>query len=262
MNPEFVALINITNVQNNMATSPRLRKRLTHGFGYMAALEANQEYFFALDESFAPTNISYSASFYEFHPDEYLIIKHRLAKKPDQVTYGSNLFTGAEVTTPLSKNNSDGDWYWDESTSILSYFLSNNRKQKPYLDLPISFSAIKCRYAGCVPPDNTQLKPVVTGRPADALYWSNITTWTKIDSKYTTLPKDYDNVVIPFPLYVVLDVENIKTTTLTIEGTLEFENSMNHTVEADMIFINGGQMIVGWENNPILNNVYFIFYYF
>jgi hypothetical protein len=36
---------------------------------------------------------------------------------------------------------------------------------------------------------------------------------------------------------------------------------MNHTLEADMIFINGGQMIVGWENNPILNNVYFCLYY-
>ena len=261
MNPEFVALINVTNSQNNMATSPRLRKRLTHKFGYMAALEANQEYFFALDESFSPTNITYTVGFYEFQPDEYLIIKHRLAKKPDRVTYGSNLFTGAEVLVPLSSNNSDGDWYWDESNYILSYFLSNNRRQKPYLDIPISFSAIKCRYAGCVPPDNTQLKPAVTGRPADALYWSNLTTWTKINPNYTTLPRDYANVIIPYPLYVVLDVENVKTTTLTIEGTLEFENSMNHTLEADMIFINGGQMIVGWENDPILNNVKFVFSY-
>ncbi len=33
MIPEFVALVNVTNVNNNMATIPRLRKRLTHPFG-------------------------------------------------------------------------------------------------------------------------------------------------------------------------------------------------------------------------------------
>lgn len=33
MIPEFVALINITDVDNNMATVPRLMKRLTHPFG-------------------------------------------------------------------------------------------------------------------------------------------------------------------------------------------------------------------------------------
>jgi hypothetical protein len=33
MNPNYVAIINITNVNNVMASIPRLKKRLTHPFG-------------------------------------------------------------------------------------------------------------------------------------------------------------------------------------------------------------------------------------
>ena len=56
-------------------------------------------------------------------------------------------------------------------------------------------------------------------------------------------------------MYIVLDVENVKLKQLRIEGTVEFENSQNHTLEADIIYINGGNLIIGWENDPILNNV-------
>jgi hypothetical protein len=36
MLPDFVDLINVTNSNNQMATGPRLRKRLTHPFGIYA----------------------------------------------------------------------------------------------------------------------------------------------------------------------------------------------------------------------------------
>ena len=42
---------------------------------------------------------------------------------------------------------------------------------------------------------------------------------------------------------------------LRIEGVLEFDNNMSHILEADIIFINGGNLIIGWENDPILTNV-------
>ncbi len=33
------------------------------------------------------------------------------------------------------------------------------------------------------------------------------------------------------------------------------DNSIDHRLAAQFIFIDGGQLIVGWENNPILTNV-------
>ena len=36
---------------------------------------------------------------------------------------------------------------------------------------------------------------------------------------------------------------------------MELDNRYNHDLVANIIFINGGQLIVGWENDPILTNV-------
>jgi hypothetical protein len=115
----------------------------------------------------------------------------------------------------------------------------------------------------CIPPSaqtiSSSLKPAVTKRPADALFWSNVSTWTKFDSTFTTIPQENANVKIPSPYYVVLDVSNVKLTTLTVEGVLEFDNVIDHVVEAEMIFINGGQLIVGFEDDPMLKNVLKLF---
>ncbi len=42
---------------------------------------------------------------------------------------------------------------------------------------------------------------------------------------------------------------------LQIEGILEFDNEIDHYLSVNVIFINGGQLIVGWEDSPILTNV-------
>ena len=40
---------------------------------------------------------------------------------------------------------------------------------------------------------------------------------------------------------------------------MEFDNVIDHVVEAEMIFINGGQLIVGFEDDPMLKNVLKLF---
>lgn len=60
---------------------------------------------------------------------------------------------------------------------------------------------------------------------------------------------------IPKGLYVVVDCPLPRLKLLQIEGVLEFDNDRDHRLVTDMLFINGGQLIVGWENNPILRNV-------
>jgi len=42
---------------------------------------------------------------------------------------------------------------------------------------------------------------------------------------------------------------------LKIEGILEFDDSIDHYLEVEMIFINGGQLIIGWESNPMKKDV-------
>jgi len=69
------------------------------------------------------------------------------------------------------------------------------------------------------------------------------------------IPTDGDSILIPDGLYVVVDTPLPKFNILKIEGYLELDNRYNHDLVANMIFINGGQLIVGWENDPILTNV-------
>ena len=113
-------------------------------------------------------------------------------------------------------------------------------------------------------PVSPALKLPVTSRPPDALYWSNLTTWYTIALQggysYSVngtpqFPSDYDSVKIPDGLYVVVDTVLPKMKYLELEGILELDNGRDHYLEANIIFINGGQLIIGWENNPILTNV-------
>jgi hypothetical protein len=247
----------------------------------MTSIEANQAYFLQLDESFSPTNISYTGSFYDILPNQFVIIKHRLAKKPDRVNFYNSILSGVESNNTLTINNNNGDWHWDNSSFIFSYIIHNRAAVKPFLDVGISFSAIKCRYESyyifirlfhilllkhyqsldCIPPSvqtiSSSIKPAITKRPPEALFWSNVSTWTKINPAFVSIPDENANVIIPSAYYVVLDVPYVKLTTLTIEGVLEFDNVTDNLVmEADMIFINGGQLIIGWEDDPFLKNVY------
>jgi hypothetical protein len=89
-------LTNVTNSKNEMATIPKLKKRLTHPFGYMIALEANQEYLFTFDEALYPTNVSYSGGLWGILPNDYLIFKHQLGRKPDMVDFGNALVVSEE----------------------------------------------------------------------------------------------------------------------------------------------------------------------
>lgn len=97
LHPEFAILTNVTNEDSEMVTIPLLKKRLTHTVGFMIALEAKQEYLFVYDEALFPTNVSYNVGFWSFKPNDYLIIKHQLSRKPDRVDFGRAVrFNGVE----------------------------------------------------------------------------------------------------------------------------------------------------------------------
>ncbi|CAF0814130.1 unnamed protein product, partial [Brachionus calyciflorus] len=264
LDPSNVARTNVTNYAGQMATTPKLLKRLTHKLGFMTVLEANQEYLFEFDDALYPTNVSYSSGFYNVEVGKWIIIKHRLWKKPDRVYFGSAL--QLESFIPLTNSMQTGSWHWDNTTQFLSYII-NNKNIAPFADYDVQFNAYVCRYVGCEPPIPPGFKLPVTERPANALFWSNIATWsfaepgwggyvgTKAAGASYELPRDGQSVKIPDGKYVVVDTKLPILKYLQIEGVLEFDNGLNHTLNAEMIFINGGQLIIGWEKDPILNNV-------
>ena len=259
-NPEAATILKVTDSANMTEEVEKLKKRLTHKFGYMMHLEAKNEYLMVFRNAERVTNMSYISTFYDLAPGDWLIIRHNLLKKPDELRIGGKLLNEIEsVLDPI--NNAHGDWHWDNSTYSVSY-LVKNVNTKPFLDIPNSFSAIKCRYTGCKPPESPGYRAPIAGRPENAVKWSDLATWgsdTVLESssrrKKRSLPADGDSIRIPDGVYVVVDVPLPKLKVLEIQGYLELDNSMNHYLEANMIFINGGQLIAGWENDPILTNV-------
>ncbi len=248
------------NQRGDVDVSPKLRKRLTHKWGYMAALEANQVYEISFEQASYPTNVSYIGTFYGLKPNQYLIIKHEMLKKPDQV----NVLTGilaSESPTPLSISNNDNtDWYWENSTRTLSYIIHNKEGRLPFLDVAVGFEAKKCRFVNCILPQQPALKLPATVRPADAVYWSNASTWLiasiiSSSSFLSILPTESDSVKIPEGLWVVVDIVLPVLKRMQIEGVLEFDDTLDNKLTVGEIFINGGQLIVGWENNPFKHNM-------
>ena len=266
LDPELVQRINITNRDGQMISTLKLGKRLTHLVGFMNAFEANQEYLIELDQASYPTNISYKSGFYSIEPGKWIIIQHKMWKKPDQVLFGTQ--KQIESFVPLTTNMDTGRWHWNNSTQTLSYLINNNKNVTPLIDHEVLFDAHVCRYVGCQPPIQPGYRLPVTERPINALFWSDIETWSFLDSgvarsaetrsfaaRSNQLPQEGQSVKIPDGKYIVVDCPIPKLKYLEIEGVLEFDNGLNHTLSAELIFINGGQLIIGWENDPMLNNV-------
>ena len=123
---------------------PYLKKRLTHKFGWMALLPSQKTYNFYFDNVDQITNITYQSKFYGFkvttrpssvdasplsadllsrlfspQPDQYLIINHNFTQSPDSFHIIDRRNGSA---APLSfSNNSNGDWYFSESSNNLYY---------------------------------------------------------------------------------------------------------------------------------------------
>jgi hypothetical protein len=260
-NPYPPVFVDFENEKGDADASPKLRKRLTHKpFGYMAALEANQAYKVNFQQADYPTNISYTGAFYGLKPNQFLIISHKMLKKPDQVSVLLKKIA-TESLKPLSfANNENTDWYWENSTRTLSYIIHNKLGVTPFLDISVRFDARKCHYANCVEPTQPYLSVPSAKRSRDFVYWSNLSTWdtgiiTRHSALSTGLPQPLDSVKIPYGLWVVVDIALPPLTRLQVDGTVEFDDQLDNKLSVDELFINGGQIFVGWENKPFTHSM-------
>ncbi len=160
--PSFVLLVNFTDSKNRTVTSPFAGKRLTHPKGFMVALQANQDYMIAFDQAMYPTNISFTGALYGLNPGDYLIFRQLLAKGPDVVDFGSNVVSSIESSRPIDVNSPSGSWYYENSTSTLSYIVKNTLSRQ--LDIDLNLKIYKCRFYRCQPPLSPGYKLPITAR--------------------------------------------------------------------------------------------------
>lgn len=215
---------------------------------FMITLEPNQEYLLEFDAYSTLVNLSYESVIYNLAYNDYIIIKHKLSKKPD---YIESRFLFKETLTPLNSSSTSFDWYWNENDNLFSFIIANREIITSSFDVYLNLKTVMCFYPGCKIPEQPELKLPVPSRPKNFLLWSNPVTWTFRKA----IPTENDSVVIPVDMYIVVDTKLPILKSLEIQGVLEFDNNINHTLEVDYIFVNGGELIIGWENDPILTDV-------
>jgi len=235
----------ITNSLNFSANAHAQCFRLTIA-GAMFDLEANQVYTVThyVPSKTTADKLAYNGAFFGMKPGEFLIIQHPVSgRKPDKF-YLLNGKLSNESTSPLSPlSNNNGDWYWDSDNNVINYILLN-KNTSPLMDHVVNVSFVICQFAGCTTPAATPTNlTTFNTRPANALFWSNLTTWSTIaqpgwggylgNNSYG-LPRDNDSVLIPLGKYVVVDCSLPKLTNLQIDGTLEFDNGKDHYLEANV----------------------------
>ncbi|KAM8840499.1 PKHD1 like 1, tandem duplicate 1 isoform 3-T3 [Spinachia spinachia] len=253
---------------------PFLKKRMTHMFGWMALLPSGQTYNWYFKDMDHITNITYSAKFYGFSSDQYVIINHNLTQSLDRFRI---LDERNGSSRPLSfSDNNNGDWYFDDSSNDLFYIVSGKTNQRmlrdsvdrSLMDSVVDFQVYRCFYLNCIqptlPPPAT-LAPLPTHRPDDFIRWSNASFWKSSPENNFTAPTEGADVVIPSGKWVVLDGDTPPLTKLTVIGVLEIPDNMGSwssrqaravpeysTVVLDAVYISiqGGRLIAGWDDEP------------
>ncbi|XP_004431348.1 PREDICTED: fibrocystin-L [Ceratotherium simum simum] len=248
---------------------PFQKKRLTHMSGWMALIPNAKHinwYFKGVDHI---TNISYTSTFYGFKEEDYVIISHNFTQNPDMFNI-IDIRNGS--SNPLDWNTSkNGDWHLEANTSTLYYLVSGRndlRQSQPVSgtldpdvkDVIINFQAYCCMLQGCFPVHPSSRKPIPRKRPATYNLWSNDSFWRSSRENNYTIPHPGANVVIPEGTWIVADTDIPPMERLIIWGVLELEDKRNAgaaessyrkvVLNATYIFLQGGRLIGGWEDNP------------
>ncbi|XP_066530272.1 fibrocystin-L-like [Hoplias malabaricus] len=269
---------------NSYGTSvvPFAEKLITHTFGWMALLPADQTYNWYFRGASQITNISYSAIFYGYKPQDYVIVNHNLTQSPDRFHIVDDR-NGSSV--PLDPSvNINGDWYFNKSSDNLFYMvsgrtsLSRTRRSvdRSTADISVGFSVFNCFYPNCIqptPPPPATLPPTPSRRPSDYISWSNKSFWESSPDNNYTVPQEGGNVVIPAGRWVVLDTVIPALNKLTLVGVLEIPDTNNSStsrsarslpqynsivLNATYISIQGGRLIAGWADQPFRGDLQII----
>ncbi|XP_075681934.1 fibrocystin-L [Rhinoderma darwinii] len=251
---------------------PFLPKRLTHKPGWMALLPNTESFNWYFSNVDFITNISYTSTFYGFKSEDYVMISHNFTQKPDMFNILDVRNRSEEALSWT--NNSNGDWYFNDNTTTLTYLVSGKHKLRRRsvagtLDTTMSNTNVnlvvyQCFYKDCIPPP-----PPTQATLSPSLHdsWSNHSFWESSTENNNTVPKEGFNVVIPAGKWVVADIEIPSLNKLIIYGVLELRNLTDNStastfkttvLNATYISIQGGRLIGGKEDDPFLGELHII----
>ncbi|XP_057684607.1 fibrocystin-L-like [Corythoichthys intestinalis] len=256
---------------------PFLKKRMTHKFGWMGILPSGLTHTMHFDNADQITNISYSAKFYNFKPDEFLIIHHNFTQSPNMVRI-LDVRNGSLLPLNFTANH-NGDWHLDNKD--LFYMVSGKTSQRKRrssvdpstIDVAVNFKVYRCFFDNCIPPPPATIAPLPTHRPDNFILWSNTSFWEASAENNFSVPSEGDDVFIPPGMWIVLDGNTPALNKLIIMGVLEVPQPsnrsssrparaapQNHTVviNAVYIFIQGGRLLAGWEDEPYTGELHVI----
>ncbi|CAL8293184.1 unnamed protein product [Merluccius merluccius] len=255
--------------KHGMNIVPYLKKRLTHPLGWMAMLPSGLTYNLYFKDVDQITNISYSAKFYSFKPDQFVMIRHNLTQRPDRFRI-VDVRNGSDAPLTFDDNN-NGDWHLD-SEDRLTYLISGKphaqrRRRRDSVDrsmtdVSVNFQVFRCFFTDCIPPPPPTSAPPPASRPDDFVLWSNASFWEGSAENNFSVPAEGANVVIPAGMWVVLDSDTPPLNKLTVLGVLEIPDTLSDftsrtaadyrtaVIDAVYISIQGGRMIAGRPDEP------------
>ncbi|XP_078542272.1 fibrocystin-L-like [Lissotriton helveticus] len=254
--------------------------------GWMALLpNANSINWYFHDAEFI-TNISYTATFYGFKAEDYVIMTHNFTQRPD----GFHIIDWRSRSEQLLSysSNINGDWNFDNDTKTLAYLVAGQKTLRmrraiagtldpTMTNINVQLIVYQCYYKDCIaPPTQPTSKPPSQNsggknggqssgpeRPGFEInYWSNQSFWL---NNGMSVPTNGSDVVIPAGKWVIADIQTPTLEKLTIYGVLELINLTEPSsgyktvvLTATYISIQGGRLIGGWENDPFQGELHIV----
>ncbi|CAH1775752.1 unnamed protein product [Owenia fusiformis] len=259
---------------------PYRKKRLTHMEGWMVTVMDSDRYLMTYRDRPQLTNITYSATYYDFAPNEYVIISHNFTQRPDVFSTQGKVKPSRNSMVTFT-DNLNGDIFFNNDTDIMSYLVSGKissstfsvdasgndddstpikHKTNNAVNRQIKPRVIRCFYKDCIPPVPP---PPPEQRPDAAVFWSEADSWVGVEEGYGGYlgngiyqpPENGTDVQILPGLWMVADVQLPWMKKLYIYGTLEIANTQDNILNCSHVLIQGGRLIVGFnETEPFLFN--------
>ena len=224
-------------------------KRLLIGDGHMALLPVNMTYGFRWQNGIIFTNTSYRLRISSLVSDSYVIFQQPYPRPLDYISIDGKVVKANESSFSEPPQATTGDWYSDENNTI-NYIITGEERDT----VDLSLLTYACFYENCIPPPPPTLPPPIPpGRPEQTLSWSNVSIWPGGE-----LPKEGDDIFINCTWYLLLDTTIPRLGMLTICGSLELLDGMDHIVQVDLIIIQGGRLVTGYPDTPFTSRATFL----
>ncbi|XP_068250285.1 fibrocystin-L-like [Palaemon carinicauda] len=257
----------VTNEHGSTNVPYRIKRLTTEG--WMGILPTEDTYKWEFDGAQQITNMSYSAQVRLMEDGDYFYVSHEFLQRLDSFgTLGTQRNSTDGIPDPI--NNVHGDYYWDENLRTMTYMVSSTQGRRkrtifddrsPGFQRNIDFQVYRCYFENCIPPT---LAPIPTGRPDVTFRWSDTESWKEVpvgsgghptEDTYG-LPVEGDEIIIPPGMWMIVDTVTPPLARVYVYGTIEFEDTMDHTFNTTIIFIQGGTVVAGFsEDDPFTHNL-------